>query len=269
MLSEKDDIVCSKEEVFDLIGKYYGNPVYRYAVGKWKRSDLIKIKDFLDEINGFGYNFADLQRLTDHFDKRFVSVILRKYDEADTEREKLVITPYLLHKQYSELTPDIVERYRQTKSSELKFGLSNALYVLRNRKYIPLYMDLANSDAYIGQNDFIVKILCKFHVKEFRQRFLELYKACPEQLKRSFAKYGYMVGDETYIPYLTSLCESSDNELSKYAEKSLKKIKEFEASDDEFCEKLLEEYKNDPDKEQFISIEEISKLNGANIKKEK
>ncbi|MBR4256664.1 MAG: hypothetical protein IKQ18_05820 [Clostridia bacterium] len=225
MLSEKDDIVCSKEEVFDLIGKYYGNPVYRYAVGKWKRSDLIKIKDFLDEINGFGYNFADLHRLTDNFDKRFVPVILRKYDEADTEREKLVITPYLMHKQYSEFTPDIVERYNQAKSSELKFGLSNVLYVLRNRKYIPLYMDLVNSDSYTGQNDFIVRILCQLHVKEFRQRFLTLYKSCPGQLDFSFAKYGYMIGDETYIPYLTSLCGSADKELCRYAEKSLTILK--------------------------------------------
>ena len=38
-----------------------------------------------------------------------------------------------------------------------------------------------------------------------------------------------------------------------------------EAADDAFCEHLCEEYKQDKDKGQFISMEDMAKMSGVNI----
>jgi len=38
-----------------------------------------------------------------------------------------------------------------------------------------------------------------------------------------------------------------------------------DAQDDEFCEELIEEYKKDPDKGQFISFEEMARLSGVDV----
>ena len=38
-----------------------------------------------------------------------------------------------------------------------------------------------------------------------------------------------------------------------------------EEKDDEFCEKLLEEYENDPEKGEYITIEEMAELCGVEL----
>ena len=38
-----------------------------------------------------------------------------------------------------------------------------------------------------------------------------------------------------------------------------------EEKDDEFCEKLLEEYENDPEKDEYITIEEMAELCGVEL----
>ncbi len=38
-----------------------------------------------------------------------------------------------------------------------------------------------------------------------------------------------------------------------------------DSQDDEFCEKLLKDYEDDPDKNRFISIEETADLSGVDI----
>ena len=61
----------------------------------------------------------------------------------------------MCHKEYTEYTPLIVEKYKYTIDRALRFSLSNALYAMRNKQYVPLYLDIVNDPDYIGQNDLI------------------------------------------------------------------------------------------------------------------
>ena len=38
-----------------------------------------------------------------------------------------------------------------------------------------------------------------------------------------------------------------------------------EASDDRFCEKLLNDYRNDPERGEYVSFEEMAKMSGVDI----
>ena len=75
-IKNENELVETKDQVINLIGSYYGNSIYRYAIGKWRIKDLIETKELLDEINMLGYNYASLHRLTDHADIRFMPILI-------------------------------------------------------------------------------------------------------------------------------------------------------------------------------------------------
>ena len=69
-------IVTTKEQVFEIMGKYYGNAHWRDAVGCYSEEDLIFLTEMLDKINALGYHFSNLHRLTDNEDIRFIPIVL-------------------------------------------------------------------------------------------------------------------------------------------------------------------------------------------------
>ena len=48
-------IISTKEQVFTIMGKYYGNAYWRSAVGCYSEEDLIFLTEILDKINALGY----------------------------------------------------------------------------------------------------------------------------------------------------------------------------------------------------------------------
>ena len=58
----------SKDEVFEIMGSYYGNAHYRDAQRlAWSAHDLGLTKHILDEVNALGYKFSNLSKLADLF----------------------------------------------------------------------------------------------------------------------------------------------------------------------------------------------------------
>ena len=214
------EIVTTKAEVFEIMGNYYGNAMYQDAIRiKLTKAELSLITSLLDEINALGYRFSNLHKLTDKADLRFMPILLKYYELC--ERKEWLID-LMCHKEYAEYTPIIVEKYQHTTNRDLRFSLSNALYAMRKKQYVPLYLDIVNNPDYIGQNDLIPVILCKYHVQLFSLRFIDLYRLVPDAVAWNLAKYGYMLRDPNMLPLLEELTNAEDKDIAGFAKKSVR-----------------------------------------------
>ena len=211
---ESDTIyVKSKEEVFSIMGDYYGNAYYRAAIRQgFTKKELTILKKMLDEINSLGYNFSNLHKLTYAADLRFVPILLKYYDSME---KKEGILQALDHKEYYAYTPDIIELYYNERNAMIRFAISSTLFVIRNKKYVDLYLKITRMKDYIG-DDMIPAILCKYRIKEFSSRFIDLYNMNP------MANYGYLLNDRRILPILEDLANSSRKDISLEAKKHLR-----------------------------------------------
>lgn len=72
-----------------------------------------------------------------------------------------------------------------------------------------------------------------------------------------------MSNRERCIAILDSLDESQLANIANILQAAVDAINE--ASDDAFCHKLYKDYQNDPDKEQFISLEQAARMLEVNL----
>ena len=70
-----------KEEVFSIMGKYYGNAYYRDK--DLTHADAVVITNILDQINSLGYYFSNLHKLTSIKDIRFIDILIQSYKENE------------------------------------------------------------------------------------------------------------------------------------------------------------------------------------------
>ena len=175
-------MITSKEEVFRIMGKYYGNAYYRHAIRlQFSENDLITITKMLDQINALGYNFSNLYRLTDHEDIRFIPIVLEYLNQFESIGFKKGLFQAFNYRSYAEYTPTLISLYKDPKYESLQFEISNALWSIRNKKYIPLYMDIVTSPGYGENRDLVIDILCKFKAKECLPVLLNLLHLYPEK----------------------------------------------------------------------------------------
>ena len=211
--------VRSKEEVFNIMGDYYGNAYYRAAIRQeFTKKELTIQKKMLDEINSLGYNFSNLHKLTYEADLRFVPILLKYYDATE---KKEGILQALSHKEYYAYTPSIAELYCKERNARIRFAISSTLFVIRNKKYVDLYLKITSMEDYIG-DDMISVILCKYRIKEFSSRFIDLYNMNPDAVSWNMANYGYLLNDRRIIPILEDLAKSSRKDISRVAQKHLR-----------------------------------------------
>ena len=211
--------VKSKEDVFNIMGAYYGNAYYRAVTRqKFTVKELTILKNILDEINALGYNFSNLHKLTYEADLRFVPILLKYYDAME---KKEGILQALSHKEYYVYTPSIVELYCNERNTMIRFAISSTLFVIRDKQYVNLYLKIANGKDYIG-DDMVSAILCKYRIKEFSSRFIELYNMNPDAVSWNMVNYGYLLNDRRILPILEDLANSNRKDISLTAKKHLK-----------------------------------------------
>lgn len=74
----------TKERVFEIMGKHYGNAYYRSAIRLGiSEHDLKLTTELLDKINALGYNFSNMHPLMETEDVRFPPLILEYYGKFD------------------------------------------------------------------------------------------------------------------------------------------------------------------------------------------
>ena len=215
-------MVMSKEQVFEIMGSYYGHAYWRDAVGKATVAELEYITEILDKINALGYNFSNLHRLTDHEDIRFIPIVL-EYVRKNNGLVSALLAAFHC-RSYHAYTPDLIELYKDPSFAAYRWDIGNALLLCRHKKYIPQYLEIVRDPAYGDKMDLIMEILCHYKVKEAFPRLLELYEQNTKEWVWTLLKYGWYFQDKRLISYIEPYLACDDGELRRMAKKALEKL---------------------------------------------
>lgn len=219
-------VISTKEQVFEIMGKYYGNAYWRSAVGCYSEDDLIFLTEILDKINALGYHFSNLHRLTDYEDVRFIPIVL-EYIPKNKKWVRPLLSAFHC-RSYYEYTLDLIELYKNPEYKEYRWNLGNALLLCRHKKFIPQYLEIVNDPMYGEQADLIMEILSLFKVKAALPRLLELYQHYPDNWRWTLLRYGWCFKDKSILPYIEPYLMCDDEEYRSMAKKAIKKLSSLE-----------------------------------------
>ena len=213
----------SKDEVFEIMGSYYGNAHYRDAQRlAWSAHDLELTKHILDEVNALGYKFSNLSKLAECEDSRFIPIIFEHFGKFEDSAFNEELIGALCFRNYHSCTPQLLTLYKNEKDDQMKYRLSNSLFNLRNRKYIPDYLTIVTNDEYGKSYDMIMDILCKYHVTEALPILIKLFEKYPNEWTFAFMRLGKTYHDPIIVPYLQELATHENGEYRAMARKALK-----------------------------------------------
>lgn len=220
-------IVKTKEDVFAIMGKYYGNAHWRSAVKRGANEEELRlIVEVLDRINALGYNFSNLHRLTDHEDIRFIPIVLEYIHRYG--REMMGLLQAFEYRSYSAYTPDLIALYKNPEYAEYRWSIGNALRAIRHKKYVPQYLELVSDSAYGSYPCLVMEILCMFRVKEALPRLLELYERYPDVWRWTLLESAHRFNDPVILPYIEPYLTSDNGEYRQMAKKVWKKFTDLE-----------------------------------------
>ena len=215
--------MISKDEVFEIMGSYYGNAHYRDAQRlAWSAHDLELTKHILDEVNALGYKFSNLSKLAECEDSRFIPIIFEHFGKFEDSAFSEELIGSLCFRNYHPCTPQLLTLYRNEKDEQMKYRISNSLFNLRNRKYIPDYLTIVTNDEYGKSYDMIMDILCKFHVTVALPILIKLFEKNPDEWTFAFMRLGKTYHDPIIVPYLQELATHENGEYRAMAKKVLK-----------------------------------------------
>ena len=209
----------TKDEVFSIMGNYYGNAYWRGC--DLDEEDLRLITEILDKINALGYNFSNLHRLTDHEDIRFIPIVL-EYIHNKKWVGSLLSAFHC--RSYYKYTPELIALFKNPEYVRYRWDIGNALLACRHKKFVPQYLEIVNSEEYGEEPDLIMEILCLLKAQEALPRLLELYEKYPDVWRWDLLKYGWYFKDRRILPYIEPYLESKDAEYRRMAKKALEKL---------------------------------------------
>lgn len=217
--------MLTKERVFEIMGHFYGNYHYRPAIAQdIPESDLAVIADILDRINALGYRVCNLHALSDVEDVRLAPLILEGYDRLTRENWRAGAIGLLRRRCYAPFIPELIARYEGTDSAFLREAITDSLFGIGSRRYIPEYLRLVRAVGYGASFDYLLDLLCKLRVREAVPVLTELHRQNPHDWHWTLLKYGPATGAEELVPAIRPYLDSDDGELRVLARKALKKL---------------------------------------------
>ena len=213
-----------KEEVFSIMGKYYGNAYYKSA--NLTPEDALVITKALDEINVLGYNFSNLHAVEKTYDPKIVKIITNLYKEYSPQISiglKEGLLSCLSKKQYHSAVPFLLNLYSREKEFRLKFRISDVLFHIRDKAYESKYFQIIGQSVY-RQCDRIYDLLCVMKSQIAYQRIIELVRQYPDEFKFSFLRYGWYYKDSKLIPLIETFLQDKNLEVCMIARQALRKI---------------------------------------------
>lgn len=172
--------MLTKARVFEIMGPFYGNDHYRSAIAQdTPEADLTVITETLDSINALGYRVCNLHALSNVEDVRLAPIILEAYDRLISENRRAGAIDLLRRRCYAPFVSELILRYEMADSAFLRRSISDALFGIASRKYIPDYLRLVRADGYGESFDCLLDLLCKLRVREAVQVLLELHSKPP------------------------------------------------------------------------------------------
>lgn len=217
--------MLTKERIFEIMGPFYGNYHYRPAIAQdIPEADLAIMTDILDRVNALGYRVCNLHALSDVEDVRLAPLILESYDRLTRENWRAGAIGLLRRRCYAPFVPELIARYEETDSVLMRQDITDALYGIGSRKYIPEYLRLIQADGYGASFDHLLDLLCKLRCQEAIPVLLTLHHQNPHDWHWTLLKYGPMTGSRELIPDIKLYLDSADGELRTLARKALKKL---------------------------------------------
>lgn len=215
----------TKEKVFFIMGKYYGNAHFRWAIeSNISEEDLCTIVRALDEVNSLGYYFSNFHRLYDIEDIRIVPIILKYYNRFADEGCKLELLGAINKRKYRSYARELLNIYKNTSDNLVKNEVSQCLLHIRSKKEIEDYLEIVNDIDYGKQHDYIMDLLCKLHEKRVLPKLLSLVREKESVWKWTFLEYAAGFKENSLIPILEQYLDNEDSECRAMARKALKKM---------------------------------------------
>ena len=218
----------TKEQVFEIMGKYYGNAHYRSAIRlSISEEDLKLTAKLLDQINALGYNFSNLHPLMETEDIRFPPLILGCYDKfiAINYQEGALAT--IRFKSYHKFVPHLLQIYQNTEVSKIRDCASQCIFSINSPKYVVECLDIVNRPSYGAEHDYLVDYLCKRHVHKVIPRLLTLLEEYPEVWRWTFLHYVSLFKEPSLISYVEPFLQADDGEIRALAKKAIKKLDSY------------------------------------------
>lgn len=217
--------MLTKARVFEIMGAFYGNAHYRAAIAQdTPEADLAVITETLDSVNALGYRVCNLHALSNVEDVRLAPIMLDAYDRLVSENRRAGAIDLLRRRCYAPFVPELIRRYEATDSAFLRRSITDALYGIGSRKYIPDYLRLVRADGYGESFDCLLDLLCKLRVREAVPVLLELHRRDPRDWHWTLLKYGPATGAAELLPAVRPYLESEDGELRTLARKAIQKL---------------------------------------------
>ena len=212
-------LALTKDEVFAIMGDYYGNAYWRGCT--YSEEKLRLITEMLDKINALGYSFSNLHRLTDHEEIRFIPIVLEYFP-------RVCMLGAFHCRSYYKYTPELIVLWNDPEYVRYRWDISCAMLLCRHKKFVPQYIEIVNGEGYGEEPDLIMQILCLFKVNEALPRLIELYEKYPDVWRWDLLCYGWYFKDKSILPYIEPYLESCDGEYRKMAKKAVEKISSAE-----------------------------------------
>ena len=214
----------TKEDVFRIMGKYYGNAHYRAAMnGCYTEEELRITASFLDEINKLGYNISNIHKLTYLEDPRFLPIIFDYMRRFSDESSRAALLQAICFRSYKEATKELFTLYDDPEFIGLRWEISNALFDVREKKYLDKYLSIVNRPDYANKPDLIIEILCRFREKRIlpfllRESQNNLY------IRNQFLEFAHFFREPSLLAEVEKYIDDPDDYTRALAKKAAKRI---------------------------------------------
>lgn len=227
----------NKEEMLNIMGKYYGNAHYRRC-GNDSAHDLILTTELLDEVNALGYYFSNAQRIVETCDLRFPEILKRYIGKFDSVRYSEELISAFGHKEYWEHVPYLLELYSYYENDDhMCFCISDVVLRIKSKRFADEYIRIISEPGYEKHPDMFYVLVCKLKLKQAVPRLIGLLNLNKDGFKWFFVENIWRFREPELMEYVIPFLEDANGELRAEAKKALRKMEVFEK------EKLMEPQK--------------------------
>ena len=213
----------NKEEIFSIMGKYYGNAHYRRCANDPEHDLRLTVK-LLDEINALGYCFSNDQRIVETCDQRFPDIIKKYIGKFDAERFTQQLIYAFSHKEYSDHVPFLLDLYNQYCGNDrIRFAISDTVLLIKSKRYAEEYVRIISESGYEKHPDQFYVLVCKLKLTQAIPTLIKLLELNEKGFKWYFVGNIWRFHDESLNEIVKPYLNDPDKEMRTLARKALAK----------------------------------------------
>lgn len=138
--------------------------------------EKIDENEFLKELNSYGYNFKTFEdvRAIHPEDKKPIPIIIRYLDKVINLKHKEYLVRCLTKKGFTEATEKLLNEFFLSTNMTYKWAIGNALYEIRDKRYIKDYINIVKDSSNGRARQMIVLLLGFIKSDEAKQCLIEI-----------------------------------------------------------------------------------------------